>query len=275
MLLRRDAAIQLDGLSDKKQYLEALRGQFTQHRVEDIAQIKEARTPVWASWEERLRRLEEWLKEAAEIKRSSATLRSWKESAIGFERLKDITDNFSASLERRAKALEETISATMHRIQAWDGRLRAQEADLRSFLDRQAAKTTEIMVSKARKQPYLDFAFREREEEGQLSQRMKSIRSTANRMLDRLTKANAWVFAKAEQSPGYFESNKDEFMTGLAFQRTQFSELREKALTLALYFEEGRQRLRWIYEQIQRLRVVPDSPPVNKPLIERLFGSNE
>jgi hypothetical protein len=43
----------------------------------------------------------------------------------------------------------------------------------------------------------------------------------------------------------------------------------------ALDFEEGRRRLRWIYEQVQRMRVVQDSPAVRRPLLERFFRPEE
>lgn len=270
-LIRRDIDIMLEGLSSKKQFLGDLRTQTLRHRSEDVAQLAEARLQLWASWDERLKRIEEWMRVAAELKRSSSSLNAWRESARGFERLQSMADRYKAGLERRARTFGDDLAALTDSMNIWDGRLRVKEAEVRAFLDKQTSKTSEIMVSKARKKPFLDFVYLEREEEGRLALRMKAVRSTVNRMLERLTRAQEWVVARAAQNPEEFGARKDAFLETLKPFHKLFTGLRESALEQALAFEGGRQRLRWIYEQVQRMRVVQETPSERAPLLERLF----
>lgn len=270
-LIRQDIDFMLEGLSSKKQFLTDLRRQTLRHRQEDVAQLTEARRQVWASWEERLKRVEEWMLVAADLKRTSSSFVAWRESARGFERLQSIADRYKAGLERRAQELADDLLIVTQTMNAWDSRLRTQEADIRTFLDRQSIKTTEIMVSKARKQPYLDFVYGEREEEGRLALKMKTLRTTVNKTLERLSRAQTWVTEHAAQNPEQFGSRKDAFLETLHPFHKCFTDLRESALEQALGFEGGRQRLRWIYEQVQRMRVVQETPAERTPLLERLF----
>lgn len=233
----------LEGLSSKG-ISNDLRAKILQHRNEDVTQLAEARRVVWASWDERLRRVEEWMRTAADLKRTAASFNAWRESAQGFERLQSMADRYKASLEQRAKALGADLESVTETMKAWDTRLCAKEAELRAFLERQTAKTTEIMVSKARKQPFLDFVYVEREEEGRLALKMKSVRSTVNKTLERLNRAQQWVITRAAQNPEQFGPRKDTFLNTLRPFHKQFTDLRESALEQALAFEGGRQRLR-------------------------------
>ncbi len=271
-LLLRDINIMTEGLAGKADYLKDLRKQFLKHRLEDMQQIREARQQLWSSWDERVRRLEDWMRETADASRASATLVAWKRGALGFERIQGLNDKFTAAAARRAELVDKLFQSVFVQIRQWDERLKTQEADLRAFLERQAAKTTELMVSKARKQPYLDFAYHEREMEGKLSTEMKFLRTSVNRMMDRITKAQSWVGDRAAQAPGHFDDRKQDTMMSLARHRARFNELREKIMELALFFESGRQRLRWIYEQIQRMHVVSELNVDRRPLLYRLFG---
>jgi hypothetical protein len=274
-LISRDVELMLEGLKSKTAYLTDLREQTLRHRLEDLTQLTEARKLLWASWDERLKRIEEWMRDIAELKRESASLHAWRQSVQGFERLQEFTDRYAQSLERKAKRFGEDLLTLGVDRGSWDNRLRAQESELRGFIDRQAAKETEIMVSKARKQPYLDFIYHEREEEGRLALRLKSMRTSINHTLERITRAQAWVTEQARANPDVFEPRKDAFLQRVHPFQKQFSDIRERTLELALSFEGGRQRLRWIYEQVQRMRVVQEMPTVRTPLIERLFGSGE
>lgn len=157
----------------------------------------------------------------------------------------------------------------------WGDRLRLKEADLREFAERQAVKTTEVQVSKARKQPYLDFLFIEREEEGRMALEFKAIRASANRMLERLAHADQWAHQRAAADPAHFETQKVQLLETWRAFPPRFGELREAVLRYALDFEEGRRRLRWIYEQVQRMRVVQDVPGARRPLLERFFRPEE
>jgi hypothetical protein len=274
-LIRRDVEIVLEGIHAKGHLLEDLRESVRQHREEDAAQLAEARRETWASWEERLKRIEEWMTNAAEPVRAVASMRAWRDSALGFDRAQEVSRKYAAILTQKAEKIEAKLVTLGERMREWSGRLGSKEVELREFVERQAAKTTEILVSKARKQPYLDFVFNEREEEGRLSLDLKAIRATANRVLERVARIEKWVAEKADANPAYFESSKNNLLEMWQPFRERFTVIREAALHQALDFEEGRRRLRWIYEQVQRMHIVQESTPQQRSLLQRLFNPKE
>ena len=72
-------------------------------------------------------------------------------------------------------------------------------------------------------------------------------------------------------NPAYFEVHKNQLVALSVGTQKRFERIREAILGQALVFEEGRRRLRWIYEIVQGMRVVAESAPRPKPLLERLF----
>ncbi len=274
-LIRRDVAIMLEGLKPKGFLLDELRQRVRKHRLEDIAQLKEARRENWASWDERLKRLEEWMAAGAGIKNSTANLTAWRTSVLGFDRARDLSQKYAQALEYKAAKLGIKISELSERLNRWAGRLRAMEVDLREFAERHPDQSVEVLVSKARKKPYLDFVFAERDEEGRLAFDFKGLRATTNRALERMARADQWVTDRATASPEQFEARKNALLETWGPYHQRFSELRDAVLNQALDFEESRKRLRWIYDQVQRMRVVQDNIPVRRPLLERLFRPEE
>ena len=55
----------------------------------------------------------------------------------------------------------------------------------------------------------------------------------------------------------------------------RLAQLSRQALNLGLPFEESRQRLRWIYETVQTMKVVETAPARRRPLLHRLFNVSE
>ncbi len=274
-LIRRDVEIMLEGLQVKGLLLDDLRQKVLKHRQEDAAQLTEARRITWASWEERLKRLEEWMASAAVLGRSSANLRAWRNSSLGFDRAVQLGQKFAVILEQKAAKYEKKTMGLIERLQQWSDRLCLKEAGLREFAERQAVKTTEVQVSKARKQPYLDFLFSEREEEGRIAMEFKILRAAIKQTLGRLARADQWVADRAAASPAHFEARKNLLLEIWRDFHSRFGVIREAVMRHALDFEEGRRRLRWIYEQVQRMRVVQDIPATRRPLLERFFRSEE
>ena len=274
-LIRRDVEIMLEGLKLKGLLLDDLRQTVRKHRQEDIAQLEEARRQSWPSWEARLRRLEKWMAAGAQLKNSAAIVVAWRQSALGFDRASGLGQKYARTMEHKAAKNEKKLSELSERMKQWAERLRAMEVDLREFDARHPDKAAEVLVSKARKRPYLDFVFAERDEEGRLALGFKGLRATANRALERIARADQWVADRAAANPEHFEARKNTLLeTWRPFHR-RFSDLRAAILLQALDFEEGRKRLRWIYDQVQRMRIVQDSFPVHRPLLERLFRPEE
>jgi hypothetical protein len=274
-MIRRDIELMLEGLELKGRFLGELRPKIRRHREEDFAQLRDARRKTWDSWDERLKRVEEWMASAADLHRSATMLVAWRDSALGFDRAYALSQKYAATLEQKARKVEENLMLFGERMRDWASRLRAKEAELREFVERQAVKSTEILVSKARKRPYLDFVFNEREEEGRISLELKKLRNTANRVLARIARAEKWAAEKSEVNPAEFEARKMSLVESWRPFHGRFTALREAALHLALEFEEGRRRLRWIYEQVQMMHVVQESVPPPRPLLQRLFNAKE
>jgi len=267
----------LEGLKPKGLLLDDLRRRVRKHRQEDIAQLKEARREIWASWDERLKRLEQWMASGARLGNSTANLVAWRKSALGFDRARDLGQKYARAMEHKAAKIGKKLSNLSDRMKQWADRLRAMEVDLREFNQRHADSAKEVMVSRARKRPYLDFVFIEREVEGRLALDFKSLRATANRALERIARADQWVADRAAANPQHFEARKNSLLETWRPYHKRFTELREAVLHQALDFEEGRKRLRWIYDQVQRMRVVQESAPSvrRRPLLERLFRPEE
>jgi hypothetical protein len=274
-LIRRDVEIMLEGLKPKGLLLDDLRQRVRKHRQEDLTQLKEGRRENWASWEARLKRLEKWMAKGATLKNATANLVAWRQSALGFDRARELGQKYAQTLEQKAAKIEGKLFVLSERLKRWSERLKTMEVDLREFVERHAEKATEVLVSKARKKPYLDFVFVEREEEGRLALDFKSIRGSANRTLERIARADQWVTDRAAANPEHFEARKSNLLETWRPFHKRFSELREAILHQAVDFEEGRKRLRWIYDQVQRMRVVQDSVPTHRPLLERLFRPEE
>lgn len=274
-LVRRDIEIMLEGLNIKGELLSDLRQRVHRHRLDDIEQLREARRQNWTSWDERLKRMEKWMASGARIQNGVANVVAWRQSALGFDRARDLSKHYAALLESKALRLEAKRAMLADRTQQWAERLRVMEVDLKEFAERHASKTTEVLVSKARKQPYLDFVYLEREIEGKITLEFKDIRASVNRVLERLGRADQWVADRAAANPDHFEARKSTLLETWQPFHQKFGDIRENILHQALEFEEGRRRLRWIYEQVQRMRVVHESAPARRPFLERLFRPEE
>ena len=149
--------------------------------------------------------------------------------------------------------------------------------ELREFKERQDQKTTEILVSAARKRPYLDFVHDERSEEARLSRELKTLRSAVNHVLSRIERATAWAGDKSSVYPAHFELRRNQAVEPFTRLQPKYMELREKIMNEALAFEESRRQLRWIYDTVQKMRVVQDVFKPEKTLLDRIinFGKDE
>lgn len=262
----------LDGCYAKSRLLEGLREQISRHRREDLEQLTVDRQEAWARWDERLARLGDWTGAAEVLKQTSQTLLAWRDSARWFDRAQIVGRRYSARLELKTARLETQLLETISRLKRWQDRLLAKEIELREFIERQAVKTAEIVVSSARKRPHLDFVFNEREEEGRLAIGLRDIRREASRALARLSAGERWAGKKADANPAYFEIPKRQILEAWSQVQERLAGISEASVNQGLAFEEGRQRLRWVYETVQRMRALPDAPAAPRPFLHRLFN---
>ena len=125
--------------------------------------------------------------------------------------------------------------------------------------------------------PYLDFVYAEREEEGRLSREIKLLRLGTQNILARFARADRWASDKVRSNPAQFEVRKTQLLNMWRSFQTRSQALQNEMPIRETAFDEGRRRLRWIYESIQRMRVLDDVvvPPKRKPLLYRLFNIND
>ncbi len=278
VLVRRDVELLLEGLQLKGHLLNGLRDRISQHRSEDMAQFEESRREAQTQWEERLKRLEEWIGTQAGFRQSTEKLKTWSTAAQWFDNAQTIAVRYRTStLEPKMEKLENRLVDLTEGLIRWSERLLEKETELHTFMDRETNKGVEIFVSSARKRPYLDFVYAEREEEGRLSREIKLLRLGTQNILARFARADRWASDKVRSNPAQFEVRKTQLLNMWRSFQTRSQALQNEMPIRETAFDEGRRRLRWIYESIQRMRVLDDVvvPPKRKPLLYRLFNIND
>jgi len=262
----------LEGFHTKGLFLEGLRKKIREHRQDDRAQLAAARQDAWKLWDERLARLEEWMASAEALRHTSGGLFTWKETTLWFERAQDIAQRFAPAFEGRIARMEKKLAALGEGLRRWAERLARKEGELREFLNRQADKGAEILMSSARKRPHLDFVYLEREEEGRLAIELRSLSAAIRRALERLARSETSINQKTSFNPAHFEIRRNQLVAAWRPLQPRLDAISEGALVQGLAFEEGRKRLRGIYEIVQRIRVIPDAPAPRRPFLYRLFN---
>ena len=203
-LVRRDITMLLGGFAAKKQLLESLREKIEEHRRDDRQQLVTAREESWQRWDERLGRLAEWKSSLAPLHQSSKRLAAWRDSTLWFDRVQTVGQRLADGLGSAADRLEKKIDVLSEKMNAWSSRLMAKEMELRDYVGQRTG--TDLMISSARRAPYLDFLFHEREEEGLLARELKSIGGAAGRALKRLSRASPGRFKKPMPIPPILRS---------------------------------------------------------------------
>ena len=254
--------------------MESLRQKIKEHRRDDLAQLSSAREQAHQRWDERLGRLREWTASTDTLNRTSNRLLSWRETAQWLDRAHGISRRFAGTLEQNIGMMETRLLALGERLHGWLGRLSLKETELQQTINRQTDKTADIMVSKARKGPYLDFLFQEREEEGRISLEFRKMSTQVRRELHRLSLPESWIAQKTMDFPAYFEIRKNQIFEPWRPLQQKLDHLSEETLHLGLAFEEGRKRLRGIYEIVQKMKIVEPAftAPVRRPFLHRLFN---
>jgi hypothetical protein len=271
-LMRRDVELVLSGFESKTRVLGGLRAKIQEHRRDDFAQLMRAHDEEGQRWDERLVRLGEWINTSENLLQSSKVLVEWNETAAWFDRAQQISTQFGDALERKIEAIEKGTALLGDRVRQWLNRLAAQEIAFAELKNRQGNPVDGLMVPAGRKSASLDFVYLEREEEGRLSLEFKRIREDIRLALHRLSRPETWVRQKETAFPAYVEIRKNQVFDLWRPQQKKLDTLSEDTLHLALTFEEGRKRLRGIYETIQKMKVLEPSPTTSKPLLHRLFN---
>jgi hypothetical protein len=274
-LVLQDVDILLEGLRLKGHLLDGLREKIQEHRRQDAEQLETAREEDWSRWKDRILRIEEWRASAAPLKQSSDILLAWKTNGRLFERADGISLRLHPVLTRRIDRLEGRLTDAAERTRQWSDRILVKELELREFMERKTDSFPEILVPAYFKRSFLDFLFAEREEEGQLAVELKNIGAETGRALMRLSRTAEKLSKRAEIHPAYFEIRKSQILETWRPAQQQLMQISQQTLSHGLVLEESRQRLRGIYEVVQRMKMVEVPPPRRWPLLHRLFNIRE
>jgi DNA repair exonuclease SbcCD ATPase subunit len=270
--VRKDVEWLLGGFQTKSRVMESLRQKIQEHRRDDLAQLAAASVEADQRWEERLSRLPEWTASAQALSRESSRLLSWRNTVQWFDRAHAIGRQLAGTLERNIGNMEKRLGRLEGRLQEWQRRLSHKETELREMANRQADPTADLPVSAAHKGACLDFVFLEREEEGRISMEFKKMSSGVRWALHRLSLPEDWMARKTTDFPAYFEIRKNQISEPWHPLQQKLDELSEATLHLGLAFEEGRKRLRGIYEIVQKMKSVAPAFTPPRPLLHRLLN---
>ncbi len=270
-LARRDVEMMMDGLEVKGHFIEGFRLKVLSRRKEDLVQLQDARREAWAQWDERLKRLGVWIGASTVLGQSSGRVLAWKDQVAWFDRAQNILARYAARLDQRAAALENQIVRLGEQTTEWCDRLILKESEASGVLRMEGIQSPEPMITSTRKRSFMEFVYAEREKEGELARHFKTIRGAANAVLDRLFRTQEWISRQTEINPAHFEIRRNQMQEFWNPLQKRFTQIREVALSQALLFEEGRTRLRAIYDMLQKARIIQDEPPSRRPLLERLF----
>jgi hypothetical protein len=267
----RDREMALDEARSKGRALSELCRTMDRHRTEDLEQLSSARQQLWARWDERLKRLAEWSATAKALHQSSLEIKSLRAATVWFGRAPQIAERYVQQLENKSFRFEKELMELRERLGQWMDRLSLKEAEVKRFVENEAVKTTEILVSATRKRIHMDFVYNEKDEEARIARRFRLLRQRVYLIVRRLSRGEKWLPPIVETHAAVFEVRKKELLESWRPAEERYRQLEEAVLKWAGVFEEGRQRLRWIYETARQMRVV-ETTLRRRPLLERLFN---
>ncbi len=270
--VRTEVESHLDHTAEKRVYLDDLMKQVLRHRHEDVSQLAESHEAAASRWQERLKRLETWVDGAVSMRQRFDRVQGWQRSVRWFERMNRLAERAALRLERRARRYEERHTKISEELSLWNARLGMKEVELREFVDRQTHSAYEIFVSSARKKPFLDFVVEERDHESQLGKTLRSLREGVMLTLKRLETAITWAKDRAGYQPAKFELHRKQIELLSEPLRGRYETIRIHVMNDALLFEEGRKRLRDVYEMVQKMRVIESPQKPARTFFDRLLN---
>ncbi len=157
------------------------------------------------------------------------------------------------------------------RLVMWQETLEAKEKELQLLKEKDESKETPLLVSRARKQPELDFVDAQTAAEKEIGEQVRLARQKLHHAMDRLYKASNALEHHAATHPGLYDAHKNQLLDVLLEPRARLLELRETILSNALVFETCRRKLRWIQTTVRSIRCLEDVYKSPQPLWKKLL----
>ena len=245
----------------------AMRERFRRdaRRLEQLSQDAQAR------WDERLHRIEEWGNSVVDIRDHEGQLHGIVASMLWLEKAAGHQDAFLRRLNQRADRLLQGQKALHEKLDAWFTLLQEREQILQELKHREANSKEPLYVSRARKQPEIDFVNEQRAVNETLGKDMQQLRSTLTTTLGRLQKAYSNLEERTSKYQLLYEVRKQEMVTGLKSVEPVLLDRRYQILSDALVYEACRSSLRRIHDIVRGLRCIEDLSQTPRTGWKKLF----
>jgi hypothetical protein len=262
--LRKEAAFQKDLIEPLSLAAHGNRLAMRERRRRDLRRLEDTQTESYARWDERLNRVEEWKQKTAQLKEEDERLRRLVQGSAWLEKARRHQDAFSHRIEHRAVLLQADQQALHTQLDAWLMLLQTQETTLQEL--RQKAEQSEhpFYVSRARKEPEVDFVAAQPATRDSLGQELLTLRRSLNILNSRVHRALQTIEQRTSGVEILYEVHKQELQSELKRLEKLLATRREEILSDALIYESCRHLLRRLEETAYGLQCIEDIPKNQK-----------
>ena len=258
--LRKELAFQKDLLEPLALAAHGNRLALRERRRRDLRDLEQIFQESQSRWDERLNRIMGWKRATHDLQSEEARLQSLINASVWLQKARAHQDTFLRHYERRAERLGEQQQALHHALEAWQAALEERAASLDGLAQKQEKSEQPLYVSRARKQPEIDFVREQEVIDEALTQGVQQMRRSLRTALDRLSKAFSAVDRRASGAEIFYEVHKQEILSGLKSSQQTLEKHRESILSDALIYQACRHRLRRLRAIVSGLRCVEDIP---------------
>lgn len=259
-------------VAEKSLYLDELMEQILRHRREDLDQLADNQRDLEHRWLERLKRLETWQEHARAAESQAGRLQGWWSGAAWFEEAASRVTALRRAIESRIERWDRSAGELEGAVSSWAGSLAMIEHELRELQQRESLGGADFYISAARKKPFMDAVNRERDQEARLARSIRTVREAVSAAAKRLGRVDALTDRRTADHPSAFEFHRQSIRNDLHPLLPRLEALRERIMQTAIAFEDGRRRLRWAYDTVSKLRVLPDFEPPRRTFLQKLLN---
>jgi hypothetical protein len=271
--LRKDMEFQKDLLTAVALATHGNRLAMRERRRRDLRQLGELIEDKQRRWDERLERIQGWKQAIARLQTDDNRLQQLIESSAWLQKARRYQRDFIARLERRGGAIAAAQAEQHPRLIAWAEQLAARANDLRERIENREEPARPLYVTRARKQPEIEFLQDQYMQELTMGEELNGRRHQLQRLIGRLHKAAAAIERRASGQEILYEVHKQELLEGLRELHLKLQVVREVLLEDALIFEAGRHWLRQLRRKATGLRLIEELPQ-RKPFWRKIFSPN-
>jgi len=235
-----------------------------ERRRRDIQNLIENFQEARGRWDERLQRIEKWKSSVTQLQETEAHLQGLLGAGVWLEKARQYQDSFVQRLNRGAVRLEAAHQIVRYNIEAWITLLQEREGLLQELTSREKQADASFFVSRARKQPELDFLAEQASVESALGQELAGMRHLLNHLRARVRRAITVIGQRTSGAEIFYEIHKQEMLVELKTLEETLDKRREQILSEALAYEGGRHLLRKLNGLVHNVRCLEDIPQTKR-----------